>query len=178
MSTGTRGFFTGTGPRFSVMAFVRERPRKDGTTAFVVQWVEPATGKQTTRTMATRRDADGLADLLTANGNSFALAAQTATRRRCDPARPSRQQLARHLEHHETGAHDRVFPSVHGEQLPIRELHSAWGAALVGLGDHPRARPRIHERPHTHAFWLIVVRVPLVMVQRRLRQEASQTTSD
>lgn len=57
------------------MAFVRERPRKDGTTTFVVQWVEPDTGKQTTRTMATRRDADELADFLTANGNSFAQAA-------------------------------------------------------------------------------------------------------
>ena len=55
------------------MAFVRERPRKDGTTAFVVQWVEPDTGKQTTRSMGTRRDADELADFLTANGNSFGL---------------------------------------------------------------------------------------------------------
>ena len=62
------------------MAFVRERPRKDGTTAFVVQWVEPDTGKQTTRSMGTRRDADELADFLTANGNSFALAAQAASR--------------------------------------------------------------------------------------------------
>lgn len=64
------------------MAFVRGRPRKDGTTAFVVQWVEPDTGKQTTRTMATRRDADELADFLTANGNSFAPAAQAASRLR------------------------------------------------------------------------------------------------
>ena len=62
------------------MAFVRERPRKDGTTAFVLQWVEPDTGKQTTRSMGTRRDADELADFLTANGNSFALAAQAASR--------------------------------------------------------------------------------------------------
>ncbi len=64
------------------MAFVRERPRKDGTTTFVVQWVEPDTGKQTTRTKATRRDADKLAEFLTANGNSFALAAQAASRLR------------------------------------------------------------------------------------------------
>ena len=64
------------------MAFIRERPRKDGTTAFVVQWVEPETGKQTTRTLATRQDAQELSDFLNANGNSFAPAAQAASRLR------------------------------------------------------------------------------------------------
>lgn len=64
------------------MAFIRERPRKDGTIAHVVQWVEPETGKQTTRTLATRQDARELADFLNANGNSFALAAQAASRLR------------------------------------------------------------------------------------------------
>ncbi|MCT1834965.1 hypothetical protein M3D63_09285 [Kocuria palustris] len=69
------------------MAFVRERPRKDGTTAFVVQWVEFKTVKRTTRTLATRRNAEELWDFLNANGNSFALAAQASSRLR--PSSPT-----------------------------------------------------------------------------------------
>ena len=91
MQTGMRGPFTGTGSRFSVMAFIGERPRKDGTVAFVAQRAEPETGKQTTRTMATRRDADGLADFHTANWNSIALAARGASQLRSDTARPARR---------------------------------------------------------------------------------------
>lgn len=64
------------------MAFIRERPRKDGATAFVVQWVEPETGKQTTRTLATLQDAQELSGFLNANGSSFALGAQAASRLR------------------------------------------------------------------------------------------------
>lgn len=64
------------------MAFIRERPRKDGTTAFVVQGVESEAGKQMTRTLATRQDAQELSGFLKANGNSFALAAQAASRLR------------------------------------------------------------------------------------------------
>ncbi|KAA9394780.1 site-specific integrase [Kocuria coralli] len=64
------------------MAFIRKRLRKDGSVAFTVQWVDPDTGKQTTRTLATEQDAKELADFLNANGQSFALAAQAASKLR------------------------------------------------------------------------------------------------
>ena len=56
--------------------------RKDGTTTWAVLWRDANTGKQTSRTMPTLQDAQELASFLTANGHSFALAAQAASRLR------------------------------------------------------------------------------------------------
>ena len=64
------------------MASIRERVRKDGNTTWAVLWRDAETGKQTSRSMPTERDAAELRDFLNANGNSFALAAQAASRLR------------------------------------------------------------------------------------------------
>ena len=56
--------------------------RKDGTITWSVLWRDVDTGKQTSRTMPTLQDAQELASFLTANGHSFALAAQAASRLR------------------------------------------------------------------------------------------------
>ncbi|WP_314301523.1 site-specific integrase [Kocuria palustris] len=100
------------------MAFVRERPRKDGTTTFVVQWVEPDTGKQTTRTMATRRDADELADFLTAIGPD--------TRARY------RRMAARHITP--------VLGAVPVDTLTRRDVAS-WLNGMAGAAKNQEERP-------------------------------------
>ncbi|WP_270263743.1 tyrosine-type recombinase/integrase [Kocuria marina] len=64
------------------MASIRERARKDGTITWAVLWREAETGKQTSRSMLTERDALELRDFLNANGQSFALAAQSAAQLR------------------------------------------------------------------------------------------------
>lgn len=64
------------------MTSIRRRERKDGTVTWVVQWRDAETGKQTSRSMPTELDAVELRDFLNANGNSFALAAQAASRLR------------------------------------------------------------------------------------------------
>ena len=64
------------------MASIRRRERKDGTVTWAVLWREPETGKQTSRSMPTESDAAELKAFLDANGNSFALAAQAASRLR------------------------------------------------------------------------------------------------
>lgn len=64
------------------MASIRERTRADGTTSWAVLWRDADTGKQTSRTMLTRSDAQQLVDFLNANGQSFALAAQAAAKLR------------------------------------------------------------------------------------------------
>lgn len=64
------------------MASIRERVRKDGTTVWAVLWRDADSGKQTSRSMATWQDALELRDFLNANGQSFALAAQAASRLR------------------------------------------------------------------------------------------------
>lgn len=60
------------------MAAIRKRKRKDGTTGWAVTWRED--GRQTSRTFSTETDARMLADFLSANGNSFELAARAAAR--------------------------------------------------------------------------------------------------
>ena len=64
------------------MASIRERTRKDGTISWAVLWRDADTGKQTSRTMLTAADAQQLVDFLNANGQSFALAAQSAAQLR------------------------------------------------------------------------------------------------
>lgn len=90
------------------------------------------------------------------------------------------EQLAEHLEQYEIRPRDLVFPSVHGGQLTIQELHRAWGPVLDQLeaAGQLRGRPRIHDLRHTHASWLIAAGVPLTVIQRRLGHESIKTTSD
>ena len=64
------------------MASIRERTRKDGTISWAVLWRDADTGKQTSRTTLTAADAQQLVDFLNANGQSFALAAQSAAKLR------------------------------------------------------------------------------------------------
>ncbi|WP_270256126.1 hypothetical protein [Kocuria marina] len=64
------------------MASIRERTRKDGMTSWAVLWRDADTGKQTSRTLATQADAQSLVDFLNANGQSFPLAAQAASKLR------------------------------------------------------------------------------------------------
>lgn len=110
----------------------------------------------------------------------FVVGAPKTQRGRRTVTLPSRlaQRLAEHLEHYEIGPRGLVFPSVHGGRLSIQELHRAWGPALDELGDQLRARPRIHDRRHTHASWLISAEVPLTVIQRRRGHESIKTTSD
>ena len=79
------------------MASIRERVRKDGTITWAVLWREAETGKQTSRSMLTERDAVELRDFLNANGQSFALAAQAAARLR-SPAPTMAATVANHIE--------------------------------------------------------------------------------
>ncbi|WP_431696473.1 tyrosine-type recombinase/integrase [Kocuria rhizophila] len=79
------------------MASIRERTRKDGTTAWAVLWRDADTGKQTSRTLATRADAQSLSDFLNANGQSFALAAQAASKLR-STAPPVATIVSEHIE--------------------------------------------------------------------------------
>lgn len=60
------------------MASIRQRAHKDGLLTWAVPWRDPDTGKQTSRTVADRREAVMLKDFLDANGNSFRLAARSA----------------------------------------------------------------------------------------------------
>ena len=76
------------------MASIRERPRKDGTISWAVLWRDADTGKQTSRTLVTLSDAQELADFLNANGNSFALAAEAASRLRSTA--PTTAAVVRH----------------------------------------------------------------------------------
>lgn len=39
-------------------------------------------------------------------------------------------------------------------------------------------RPRIHDLRHSHASWLIAVKVPLPVIQRRMGHESITTTVD
>lgn len=64
------------------MASIRERVRKDGTVTWAVLWRDADTGKQTSRSMLTEQDAAELRDFLNANGQSFTLAAQSASKLR------------------------------------------------------------------------------------------------
>lgn len=64
---------------------------------WVVLWRDTDTGKQTSRTLVTRYDAQELADFLNANGNSFALAAEAASRKR-SLAPLVAEVVARHVE--------------------------------------------------------------------------------
>lgn len=79
--TGTRNLLT-AGVYCLLMASIRERSRKDGTTTWAVLWRDADDGKQTSRTFEDQREARLLKDFLDANGNSFALAAKAAARMR------------------------------------------------------------------------------------------------
>lgn len=134
------------------MAFVREHPRKDGTTAFVVQWVELKTVKRTTRTLATRRDAEELSDFLNANGNSFALAAQAASRLR--PSSPTADAvLTAHIDQltaigPDTRARYRAMAARHivPGAVPVDTLTrrdvAAWLNGMAGAAKNPRRTSR------------------------------------
>lgn len=79
------------------MASIRKRPRKDGTVTWAVLWRDSDTGKQTSRSLATEADAKMLKDFLDANNNSFALAAEAASR--LNSKSPTVQQVvADHIE--------------------------------------------------------------------------------
>lgn len=79
------------------MASIRERTRKDGTTSWAVLWRDADTGKQTSRTLATRADAQSLTDFLNANGQSFAFATQAASKMR-STAPPVATVVSDHIE--------------------------------------------------------------------------------
>lgn len=64
----------------NTIASIRKRPRKDGTITWAVLLRDTDTGKQTSRSLATEAGAKTLKDFLDANNNSFALAAETASR--------------------------------------------------------------------------------------------------
>lgn len=66
------------------MASIRKRIKKDGTVTWAVLWRDADTGRQTSRSLASEADAKTLRDFLDSNGQSFALAAQSAARMRSD----------------------------------------------------------------------------------------------
>lgn len=79
------------------MASIRKRKKKDGSITWAVLWRDPDTGKQTSRSLATEADAKILKDFLDANGNSFALAAEAASR--LNSTSPTvKQVVADHIE--------------------------------------------------------------------------------
>jgi len=79
------------------MASIRERTRRDGTTAWAVLWRDADTGRQTSRTLLTLPDAEQLRDFLNANNQSFALAAQAASRLRSTAPRVA-QVVQAHID--------------------------------------------------------------------------------
>lgn len=78
------------------MASIRKRVKKDGTVTWAVLWRDKETGKQTSRSLATEADAKTLKDFLDANGQSFALAAQSAAKMRSN-APTVKETLDRHI---------------------------------------------------------------------------------
>ena len=115
------------------MASIRERTRKDGTTSWAVLWRDADTGKQTSRTLATRADAQSLTDFLNANGQSFALAAQAASKMR-STAPPVATVVFDHIE------------GLTGVSAGTREKYRRIAARHIT--PHPRRHPGGHAHPH------------------------------
>lgn len=57
-----------------VMAYITERPRKNGTIAYTVRWKDSGTGANDSQVVTTREQAQTLKRMLDANGQSFAIA--------------------------------------------------------------------------------------------------------
>lgn len=79
------------------MASIRKRVRKDGTFTWAVLWRDSDTDKQTSRSLVSEADAKMLKDFLDANGQSFSMAAEAASR--MSSTAPTVQQVvSEHIE--------------------------------------------------------------------------------
>lgn len=111
----TGAVFVDARPTLAGMASIRRRERKDGTVTWAVLWRDTDTGKQALRSMPTERGDAELRDFLIANGNSFVLAAQAASRLRSNSttvdaviaARIDQLSLPGALAERDRGAHRR-----------------------------------------------------------------------
>ncbi|TDE03423.1 tyrosine-type recombinase/integrase [Jiangella asiatica] len=73
-----------------------------------------------------------------------------------------------------------VFTNLRGGPIRQNSFHEIWSRALDDANDAgvTDKRPRVHDLRHTHASWLIAMRVPLPVLRVRLGHESITTTVD